>query len=59
MKQVTQEEFYDFIGNQDAVVSLHGDTSPYTAKWTLRHTGELLGEDYRDENGNRIFKIKE
>lgn len=44
MKEVTQDEFYNEIGNKDACVSIKNEHKfPYASVFKLRH-GRVLGE---------------
>lgn len=50
MKEVTKDEFYAAIGEQDACVRVTGDY-PYTSLFELRNTRQLVGkviQDYTD-----------
>lgn len=50
MQEVTQEEFYNTIGQLDVILKVIGDY-PYTTEFWLRH-GTLMGkvvDDYKDK----------
>lgn len=61
MKQVTYREFYDAIGQQDAVTSIENEYSyPYTSLFKLRN-GELLGkvvDSYTDGIKNKYPMVR-
>ncbi len=59
MRQVSKEEFYNHIGNQDAVVGKPQGTYPYTSYFKLRN-GRTLGE-VRDRLGteNEPYLVSE
>jgi len=51
MKEVTQDQFYQFIGPLDVTVGAIGNY-PYTTEFRMRRSRELMGkvvENYSDE----------
>jgi hypothetical protein len=45
LKEVTKEEFYNFIGPLDACISIENEYSyPYTSLWKLRGGNRLIGK---------------
>lgn len=54
MKQVTREEFYIRILDQDAILETIGDW-PYTTIYKLRRGGKTLGKSVEDEDGSNTY----
>lgn len=45
MKEVTKDEFFNFVGPQDACVSVENPYKyPYTSLFKLRHNRKLVGK---------------
>ncbi len=53
MKQVTQQQFFEFVGNKDACIRIENEYQyPYTTIFELRHSRKILGkrvDSYTDE----------
>jgi hypothetical protein len=57
MKEVTKEQFYNFIGPQDACIGIENPFNyPYTTNFKLRHSNKLIGisiDSYTDGIKNK------
>ena len=44
-REVTREEFYNFIGPKDAILHIENVYSyPYTTLWRLRYSNKIIGK---------------
>lgn len=63
MKEVTQDEFYKHVGDQDACVRVLNEYKwPYTILFELRHSRKLIGkvvESYTDGIEHRYPIVKQ
>ena len=60
MKQVTEEEYYNFLLDKDIILELKGEY-PYVSVWKYRHSHEVVARRYpKDKTGyNYKFYIKQ
>lgn len=56
MVEVSKDEFYEHIGDKDAVLTLVTDY-PYTAHWKMRKSGKLIAKAVDSYPEGKVYPL--